>query len=308
VNLDPLVYFINERHHIYLMRQAGAKPPWTNDPILQQYRFCNVFRELDRTTIWIREHWREPWATSSELWFWMVVARMFNYIPTLQVLNRFVPDQWNPDRVQTILEIQKEEGNKIYTSAYMLRGPAGGGDKIEYTIWKILQPLWDAQQGSNTIPFDFKKLPTLQSTAKWLQGFHGIGPFLAYEIVTDLRHTRYLKDAPDINTWANAGPGAIRGLNRLLGRPLKSKMKQEEAVYLMTGILNNLEPNLALNKPLSPMRPLPPWVAQLELRDIEHSLCEVDKYLRVKKGEGSPRERFHAQPLYSGVVEATSTR
>jgi hypothetical protein len=310
VNLDPLIYFINERHHIYLRRQAGSKPPWTSDPILANYRFCNVFRELDRTTTWIREHWRDPMdrtASVTELWFWMVVARLFNWIPTLQVLNRFVPSAWNPDRVQTILEIQKEEGNKIYTSAYMLRGPAGGGDKIEYTVWKILQPLWDAQLNFELYLEDYK--PGLQDLSKWFQNFHGIGPFLAYEIVTDLRHTRYLRDAPDINSWANAGPGAIRGLNRLLGRPLKSRMKQEEALHLMTGLLDNL--NRRHRVPWGDKHKyiaLAPWIPQLELRDVEHSLCEVDKYLRVTLGEGAPRERFHAQPLHSGMAQAASTR
>jgi hypothetical protein len=28
------------------------------------------------------------------------------------------------------------------------------------------------------------------------------------------------------------------------------------------------------------------------MRDIEHSLCETDKYLRVKNGEGRPRAKY----------------
>ena len=31
---------------------------------------------------------------------------------------------------------------------------------------------------------------------------------------------------------------------------------------------------------------------KLELRDVEHSLCEFDKYCRVKFGEGEPRSHY----------------
>ena len=33
-------------------------------------------------------------------------------------------------------------------------------------------------------------------------------------------------------------------------------------------------------------------VPEMEMRDIEHSLCEVDKWLRVRNGEGKPRAAY----------------
>ncbi len=60
MRVDEVFAFVHERHQIYLRRQAGQPKPWTANPILQQYRFTNVYRELDRVTIWIRENWREP--------------------------------------------------------------------------------------------------------------------------------------------------------------------------------------------------------------------------------------------------------
>jgi hypothetical protein len=32
-------------------KESGKKPPYTDNPILSQYRFCNVFREFDKQTI-----------------------------------------------------------------------------------------------------------------------------------------------------------------------------------------------------------------------------------------------------------------
>ncbi len=52
--IEDLWTFINNRHSIYLKRKAKQDPPWTDDPILQQYIFSNIFRELDPTTIAIR--------------------------------------------------------------------------------------------------------------------------------------------------------------------------------------------------------------------------------------------------------------
>ena len=47
--------FAIERHKIYLRRSAGQPFPWTDDPILQKYKFNNIYRELDKTTIWIKD-------------------------------------------------------------------------------------------------------------------------------------------------------------------------------------------------------------------------------------------------------------
>lgn len=105
---------------------------------------------------------------------------------------------------------------------------------------------------------------------------------MAYEVVTDFRWTRYLRGALDIMTWANAGPGALRGLNRLAGRRLTARVRDPVGeMRALLAIANGP------NSPLGEHVPRP-----LEMRDIEHSLCETDKHLRVQLGEGKPRGRF----------------
>ena len=56
-------------------KDAGAPRPWTNDPILDEGKFCHIERERDRTTVCIRENWREPHADNPDLWFAMSLAR-----------------------------------------------------------------------------------------------------------------------------------------------------------------------------------------------------------------------------------------
>lgn len=48
--------FIEERIRIWEKKTSGEKPPYTNDLVLARYRFCNIFRELDRQTIEIHTH------------------------------------------------------------------------------------------------------------------------------------------------------------------------------------------------------------------------------------------------------------
>lgn len=43
--------FIQERMRIWERKHTGSTPPYTDDPVLNTYRFCNMLRELDRQTI-----------------------------------------------------------------------------------------------------------------------------------------------------------------------------------------------------------------------------------------------------------------
>jgi hypothetical protein len=45
---DQLWHWVKERHAIYTARREGKPSPWTTDSLLSQYKFTNVFREIDR--------------------------------------------------------------------------------------------------------------------------------------------------------------------------------------------------------------------------------------------------------------------
>lgn len=277
-------YFIRERESIRKKKEAGLPKPWTDDPVLQQYRFCNVFRELDTTTVWIRENWREPYSDHPKLWFAMCVARMFNLIPTLAAIG--FPSPWDPKVLDIRLKARKKVGLKIFTSAYMLPGRFGE-DKAEGILHRILTPLH--QEPPPFAAYDGKGY-TLRAAWEELYNRDGFGGFLAYEVITDLRHTRYLRNAPDIMTWANAGPGAIRGLNRYRGFVPGVPLGQYKANELMRELLEMSKEQLP--------KDFPP----LEMRDIEHCLCEYDKMYRAVNKDGKPKQR------YDGVGDATDLR
>lgn len=53
--LLPITQFITERMKIWERKTSGGRPPFTDNMILRQYRFCNIYRELDRQTIQIHK-------------------------------------------------------------------------------------------------------------------------------------------------------------------------------------------------------------------------------------------------------------
>ena len=55
--MQQFEHYLIERYCIHIRKDVvGAKAPWTDDEILQRYRFTNVRREHDRQTRWVIEH------------------------------------------------------------------------------------------------------------------------------------------------------------------------------------------------------------------------------------------------------------
>jgi hypothetical protein len=271
--LRLLLYFMEERQKVYLKRQAGEPWPWTSDPILQRWRFCCTYRENDRVTQWVRDEWCKPYAGHKNLWFALCLARQVNWPDTLREIG--FPEEWNPRHVLHVMNKRAERGEKVYTSAYMLPS-RGETSKPRYTVMRVLNPLFRAVASGKSYPpwEDGKHIEEvrLEAAFDWLLPFYGWGRFLTYEVVTDLRHTRYLCHVSDIMTWANAGPGAQRGLNRLYGRDLQSHQGADQLLDEMRWVLDWL-------MRARDVRVLP----TLEMRDVEHCLCELDKYCRAQE-------------------------
>lgn len=279
-------YWINERHQITLNRRAAKPWPWTADPILQQYRFTNVFRELDTVTVWIRTNWREAFPDHPNLMLAMALARQVNWPDTLAAIG--FPQQWQPTRIKRVMRTRMDAGQKTWTGAYMVHPDHQRPMPKEiFVVDEVLQPLHDKRREWEALVDGYppRQLP-LQVAWDWLTAQYSWGGtgFMAYEVITDLRHTRYCCRAPDIKTWANPGPGARRGLNRIWGRQVKAPLHRDVAIHQMRQLL------AIANSDVTPVGMHVP--GPLEMRDIEHCLCEFDKYERVRLGEGKPRARY----------------
>jgi hypothetical protein len=277
--VNPTEYFATarERYAIRLKRLAGMPAPWTDDPVFQGYRFCNVHREHDRTTQWFAEHVRSK-LTGLRVVEATLIFRWFNRIETAELVEDLLLDGWNTDEARTRLEHVKP----VVTGAYMIKTEMGMTklDGVLYAIEKALPklPRMVEKWGSH-----------IQNATMDLTQIHGIGPFLAYEITSDLRWTPVLNEAADIMTWANAGPGCAHGLSRLYDKedPWKwNRGKPEHQAEMVELMYNLLE--LSQSENYWPID-WQPW----EMREVEHWACEFDKHCRGSAGDHLKR-RYRA--------------
>ena len=268
--------FIRERYNIYLRRQEGAPKPWTQDPILQQYRFCNVYRELDTVTIWIRESWREPFADDEDLWFAMVVARLLNLPSSMDAVGYPVP--WSAAQFKKILALRKDRGERIFNGAYLVRADAvDTRRKADYLADRVLTPLWQRRDYVRPREGD-----TLAAFHARLREFRDMGSFMAAQVVADTKYTGILQQAEDWWTWAAPGPGSLRGLNRVMGRSVDQRWPTAQWL----AVLHQLQK--AVNTLTAQTKIMEPFHAQ----DIQNCNCEFDKYERVRLGEGRPKRLY----------------
>lgn len=265
---SELSYWVMERENIRIKKETGRPKPWTRDPILRDYKFCNVRREDDRVTKWIHENWLLPYKSSPKVAFAMCVARHFNWPDTLAEIG--FPDVWEPARLKERLKhLRNREGKKIYTGAYMVSTCGRAMDKLDYSFDVVLTPLHDhlaaPVQGQ-----------TLESYWEELQKHSSFSSFMAGQVVADLKFIAPLLFASDWDLFAPLGPGSIRGLNRYFGRPINAPVKQAQGT-------NELKEIQAMLRTMTGN--------SIALHNVQNCMCEFDKYLRLKEG-GKVRSKY----------------
>lgn len=290
--MSVLTDFVVERESIRRKKLAGLPAPWTENEILRKYRFTNIRRSDDRVSQWLikntltEEKLAEKGLESFVMW--AALCRQINWPPTIQALMS--SELWtnNPDWEQIGAYIDELKGSgeldKVWTSAYLVRAkPGHNKGKGHYVAVEVVgKPLQ-----ANMLRI-MEALNTKRKELVWeaLVGCFGWGSFSAGQVVADLGYTSLLKDAPDSNTWSPVGPGSRRGFNRLLGRPLKQKVLPQEWQTCLHFWRQDI------------IQALGPEYGDLTLHDVQNSLCELDKYLRVKAGEGRPRANYKPETAF----------
>jgi len=305
-NVERFFYWINERHAIYQRRTMGLPVAdntlnqlWTKDPIFQEYKFTNPFRENDRVTLWMRNNWTKPNDNKShaEIIFNCCLFRMVGTIEFAEEHSWVnFSAGWDPEKTKDIIKNRIADGKRTFTGAYIITNQGLKLPKADVVVDHFLKPICEASEGIAVSAGFSQSLQTTHSKLSQYRGWGG-GGFMSYEVVTDLNYTPVLKNAVDRFSWANAGPGAKRGLNRIWDRTLTKSMTQQVANEGMQELLHlaNVEYLVGDHVPAD----------QIDMRTIEHSLCEWDKYERVRLGQGRPRSKFKqsSEPLPQGVVK-----
>jgi hypothetical protein len=260
---------VREREAIRLRRESGSAPPWTNDQVLRTYRFTNVSRTLDRMTLTLAKdlHDYDPREQVRRI----VTFRLFNRLETWEAMK---PHFWRYDLMSLAVE-------KLAARGPTCSGVWVTGGSMNWKGW----PMWKAQMQASILATEccgrISKLGTLIDVFKALGNLERVGPFLANEMLMDIVYlTKILDQACDRKTFVNIGPGSVRGLRMLQGRRV-GVGSNYAPLYLVAdchdmGVFRDV---VAMFKKGTKLE------RRLTIHDVEHCLCEYDKFERASSGQ-----------------------
>jgi hypothetical protein len=288
--LPTLIYWVKERESIRRRKDAWQEPgPWTTDPIFLKYRFCNVRRRDDRVSQWLCENVLTDSNRTYDLKSFLMFSawcRFVNWPPTIKAAmdEDFYPKKRIDWRGLGKFLDDLGEKQKVWTGAYMIRAPQIEGMKkgkfvSEVVIgenFKVVLP-----KLANYLTPQSGGRASFRGTWEQLKTINGYGSFYAGQIAGDWTYTPLLSAANDLKTFAPLGPGSLRGFNRLMGwAPIKKRPPEElwleKLVEWRAAIISELGPEYE----------------SLTALDVQNTLCEVDKYIRVRNSEGRPRANY----------------
>ncbi|MCB9551138.1 MAG: SUMF1/EgtB/PvdO family nonheme iron enzyme [Myxococcales bacterium] len=295
---DTYWRFAAKRQWIFYRRLAGSQGPWSDDPILQQYKFCNAYRASDRVSQFLirRAIYGDGFSTDvDDVVFRTLLFRLFNKNETWSAFERAFGEprarDFSPERYSSVLDRLMDDDERIFGSAYMIAPPQNAlgrtFDRKHDGYLFLLQTMLREGIGKRVAA-----ARSLEGLYQLLLGYPLIGKFMAYQIAIDLNYTEVVDF--DENSFTQAGPGAVRGIakcfedtGRMTDRDVINWMvDHQEAEFLRLGI-----------DPKSVWL----WGRPLKAIDCQNLFCETDKYCRVafpdlKSNRKRIKASFNATP------------
>jgi hypothetical protein len=268
---DTYWRFAAERQAIFFRRLRGEPPPWSDDPILRTYKFCNAYRASDRVSQYlIRDVIYQPGYSPEDTFLRIILFRLFSKIATWQLLETTPGPigvrSFHPEAFAATLEQALNRGETIYTNAFILAASEAFGHQRKHRnhlalIEKMLR---------DRLPSQIACAESLEEVYLLLIDYPMIGPFMAYQLAIDLNYSELINF--DENDFTMPGPGALRGIKKCFAstgswsmpRLIQWMVERQDDEFARLGIaFQSL------------------WGRPLHAIDCQNLFCEIDKYARV---------------------------
>jgi 5-hmdU DNA kinase-like protein len=250
--------------------------PWTADTIFQTTYFCNVNRENDRVTKFIRQTYN-PFVRDPMFEVNIGFSRIINEPGTLKSIG-YIHDSGEFGRVgDQLIELQRS-GVRTFGDAYIVSTNGRQMPKALYVAQVLLPALYEALGA----PANQRRALLPASCTAWYEAYmrvFGISSFMAGQNIADLKNTpgHPLYDAYDRNHWSCPGPGSLRGLSWIFhgddSHPVKQTYQGDIAKV-----------NVMLRQR--------GCTQEYDMQDLQNCLCEFDKYMRITYGTGRSKRRY----------------
>ncbi|HEV2413111.1 MAG TPA: nucleotide kinase domain-containing protein [Candidatus Saccharimonadales bacterium] len=286
---DLYWYFASERQAVFERRQSNPRGPWTDDPILATYKFCNVFRASDRVSQYlIREvAYGGSDEDVSDILFGVIAFRFFSRPETWEAITEYLGHRPRISDLESVdferaIEHAQEKNGRLYTGAFILcaNNAYGFSKKYQNHLALFRQMFIEDRLGARLLA-----AKSLKDIYSLLRTYPLIGDFMAYQLAIDLNYTPYLDF--DENSFTKAGPGALRGIQKAF-QSLGS-LSPEQIILQMVEVQDKEFTRLNLQFAGLGGR-------KLHAIDCQGLFCELDKYCREAVPElASARKRIKAR-------------
>lgn len=259
-----------------LKKDLGILRPWSEDVTFQNTYFCNVRREHDTVTKFIRAYY-SPFVGEAWYLYNIIFSRFINWPKTLEAIGYL--QTYDPTALVGRLDKLATAG-KIWGGAYVITTHGLPMPKAQYLAQNVLGGAYRARELLHGAT-GYQGTPSCSAAHNALQGLEGLGSFLAAQIVADLKNTvgHPLASAADQDTFVAHGPGSIRGLRWFWsGANVTASNFGKYFGACREYVEENWNPTL-MGKPICG-------------QDLQNCLCEFDKYCRVSTGAGRSKRNY----------------
>lgn len=296
-NMAHLYTFITERYKIHLKKDVEKlPPPWTDDPVLMDFKFTNVRREHDKTTKFLlnmlEEHKYDSYASKIMN---IIVFRLFNKIETSKLLGWVDFRNFNESKYRNRLQ-EAEKDFVYFTNAFYTTGMRQGfASSYSNETFEPIRILRGCNHNKYILMSCIRHATNPQQIMDTLKKLKGIGNFLAYQMFVDFT---YLEDFPwSENEFVVAGPGCKKGLDYIFED--RDGMNYEESLfYLRDNIeeyMNAISSDYIEDVDFDPEKlfsDLPEYDRHMNIMSLENCMCEISKYIRAIEGTGRPKNKY----------------
>lgn len=271
---DLYWYFANERQNIFIKKLNGDTPPWTNDPILKTYKFCNSYRVNDRVSQYLLKNviYNGKTYKDEDMLFRIILFKLFNKESTWELLIKEFKDitlsTFDMKEYSKVLTNAINNNIKIYNDAYIsCATKAFGYDRKHDNHLALLNKMFIIDKVQDKI----LKCTNMEQAFKIIKSYPLIGNFMAYQLITDINYSNIVDWKED--EFTVAGPGSLRGIKKCFID--KGNLSNEDIIRYMYNHQEEEFKRLNLDFKTIGNR-------KLQLIDIQNIFCELDKYCREK--------------------------
>jgi len=273
---DTYWRFATERQNVYFRRIRGERGPWTTDAVLREYKFTNVYRAADRTSQYLIRNviYKQKYGLRDTV-LRILLFKLFNKIETWELLENTLGDicekTFDIHKIDVVLERALASKAAIYSAAYIM--PSGTKDIRQTRKHRMHLQLLTNMLKDNL----FERLANVESMGDaflLLLSYPSIGPFLAYQFVTDINYSDHFSFSE--MEFVEAGPGARDGIRKCF-----SDLGEYNEADVIRWVADRQEVELKMRDLV--FRSL--WGRSLQLIDCQNIFCEISKYARVAHPE-----------------------